>query len=328
MPFVALTTAYVYFDARIRHELVDERSRRAAGRDRAPRLIRMTRAGPPRSAARRPSRSSSSRRSPAGSRAGRERARVLRTRVEAARAVTRRSTWGSTRRAGLVDRRRAARRCARLPALRPPAPVRAPVRLRPRPVRGRGRQEPEHGRQEAGLHGLIASQVASTASGGGRWLVFVVMVPAVLYARRSSIARSRSCTRSSGTDPGAACASTPKGVGLLGAALLVTFGAAGIVGWIRRQDELGGLIALLVYVVLVGGAWLVVSMQLPHRDVAGRRSSRARCCRRRPAVRQRLQRLRHHPPGRGSREHIRCARDRGRVALLARARRPADGRLG
>src|SRR4051794_14134223 len=35
--------------------------------------------------------------------------------------------------------------------------------------------------REAGLHGLIASQVASTSSSGARWLVFLLMVPAVLY---------------------------------------------------------------------------------------------------------------------------------------------------
>ena len=38
-------------------------------------------------------------------------------------------------------------------------------------------------------------------------------------------------------------------------------------GWVRRHDQVGGLAALLVYLVLVGGAWLAVSAQLPHRDV-------------------------------------------------------------
>jgi len=39
-----------------------------------------------------------------------------------------------------------------------------------------------------------------------------------------------------------------------------------IVGWIRRNDQFGGVAILVVYLVLVGGAWLVVSTQLPHRD--------------------------------------------------------------
>src|SRR5512132_3916653 len=36
--------------------------------------------------------------------------------------------------------------------------------------------------RDAGLHGLIASEVGQTASGGSRGIVFVLMVPAVLYA--------------------------------------------------------------------------------------------------------------------------------------------------
>jgi hypothetical protein len=35
--------------------------------------------------------------------------------------------------------------------------------------------------QEAGLHGLIASEVASAASGRARAVVFLLMIPAVLY---------------------------------------------------------------------------------------------------------------------------------------------------
>ena len=36
--------------------------------------------------------------------------------------------------------------------------------------------------EEAGLHGLIASEVASAASGRARGIVFLLMIPAVLYA--------------------------------------------------------------------------------------------------------------------------------------------------
>jgi uncharacterized BrkB/YihY/UPF0761 family membrane protein len=50
-------------------------------------------------------------------------------------------------------------------------------------------------------------------------------------------------------------------------ALLLVIAAAQIVGSIRQHDQLGGLSALLVYLVLAGGAWLLVSLQLPHRDV-------------------------------------------------------------
>src|SRR5947207_9488694 len=39
---------------------------------------------------------------------------------------------------------------------------------------------PSEAAHDAGVHGLIASEVASTASSGARWLVFIVMIPAVL----------------------------------------------------------------------------------------------------------------------------------------------------
>jgi uncharacterized BrkB/YihY/UPF0761 family membrane protein len=120
---------------------------------------------------------------------------------------------------------------------------------------------------KAGLHGLIASQVASTASSGARWLVFIAMVPAVLYATAKLYRALAIVHAIVWHGSGRVTRMTPRGVGLLGAALLLTLFAAEIVGWVRRHDQLAGLAALLAYVALVGCAWLVVSMQLPHREV-------------------------------------------------------------
>jgi membrane protein len=124
--------------------------------------------------------------------------------------------------------------------------------------------------REAGLHGLIASQVASTASSGARWLVFLVMVPAVLYAT-ATLYRALAIVHGivwHGSGRGAR--PTGRGIGMLFAALLLVAAAAQLVGWIRRHDQLGGVASLVVYVVLAGGAWLLVSLQLPHRDVPWR----------------------------------------------------------
>lgn len=120
--------------------------------------------------------------------------------------------------------------------------------------------------KETGLHGLIASQVASTASSSARWVVFVVMVPVVVYAlvklhRAIAIVHGLVWYGS-----GRGVRVAPKGVALLGAALLVAISAAQIVGWVRRHDQFGGIGALVVYLVVAGGAWLVVSKHLPHRD--------------------------------------------------------------
>jgi uncharacterized BrkB/YihY/UPF0761 family membrane protein len=121
--------------------------------------------------------------------------------------------------------------------------------------------------REAGLHGLIASQVASASASNAGWLVFLLIVPAVLYA---TVTLYRALAIVHGIvwqGSGRGARATPRGIGMLFGALLLVIAAAQIVGWIRRHDQLGGLTALLVYLVLAGGAWLLVSLHLPHRDV-------------------------------------------------------------
>jgi len=120
--------------------------------------------------------------------------------------------------------------------------------------------------KDAGLQGLIASQVASTASGGARWIVFMVMLPAVLYAL-AKLYRAIAVTHAiAWHGSGRGVRVTGRGLTAVGAALLANVAAAEAVGWIRRQNGLGGLSALLVYLVVVGGAWLIVSIELPRRE--------------------------------------------------------------
>ena len=121
--------------------------------------------------------------------------------------------------------------------------------------------------KEAGLHGLIASQVASTASSDARWIVFLLMVPAVLYALVKLYRAIAVIFAIIWHDSGRGVRIAPKGAGLLGVAFLLNLAAAEAVGWIRRHDQLGGITALVVYLAVVGGAWLLVSSQLPHRNV-------------------------------------------------------------
>jgi len=120
--------------------------------------------------------------------------------------------------------------------------------------------------EEAGLHGLIASEVSSAASGRTRGLVFVLMIPAVLYATATlyrALAKVHALVWQ-GSARGVSVA--PRGFFTLLAALTFQLAAVEIVGWIRRGDQFGGIAILSVYLVLVGGAWLAVSKQLPHRD--------------------------------------------------------------
>ena len=121
--------------------------------------------------------------------------------------------------------------------------------------------------KEAGLHGLIASQVASSASGQHRAVVFLLMVPAVLYATVALYRAIAKVHAIAWLGSGRGVRITSKGVALFGGGLVMQLIAFALVTWARRGSQLGGLFALLAYVVLVGGAWVLVSRKLPHRRV-------------------------------------------------------------
>jgi uncharacterized BrkB/YihY/UPF0761 family membrane protein len=122
--------------------------------------------------------------------------------------------------------------------------------------------------RDAGLHGLIASEVASAASGRHRAVVFVLVLPVVAYATVSLYNAIAKVYALAWHGSARRVRITPRGVAVFAGALVLDVAAAWIVGWIRRGDEFGGLAMLLVYLVLVGGAWLAVSAELPRRPVA------------------------------------------------------------
>jgi membrane protein len=120
--------------------------------------------------------------------------------------------------------------------------------------------------REAGLQGLIASQVASTASSSGRWTVFILVVPVAVYAlaklyRAIAITHAIVWHRS-----GRGVRVTPRGVGAAATMLILTLLAAELSHW-ARQSGPGEAFALLAYLVLVAGGWLLLSRELPHREV-------------------------------------------------------------
>jgi uncharacterized BrkB/YihY/UPF0761 family membrane protein len=121
--------------------------------------------------------------------------------------------------------------------------------------------------QEAGLTGLIAKQVTAAASGDAHLLIFLLMLVVMLFAifmLYRAIATAHALAWH-GSARGVRV--SPKGLGLFALALIVQLLAVAIIGWIRRNDEAGGIAALLVYVSLVGGCWLLVSRYLPRREV-------------------------------------------------------------
>ena len=128
-------------------------------------------------------------------------------------------------------------------------------------------ESPSKVAQDAGLHGLVAAQVAATASSSAREIVYLLMVPLVVYEAAKLYRATAVVHAIAWHGSGRGARVTRKGAGLFGGALVLNLVAVEIVGLIRRSDELGGLTAMVVYVALLGGAWLFVSTELPHRGV-------------------------------------------------------------
>ena len=121
--------------------------------------------------------------------------------------------------------------------------------------------------KEAGLNGLIGSQVAQAASGRHRALVLVLVIPVIAYALAvlyRAVAKVHALAWS-GSARGVR--TPPRGVAVLGAAVAVQLVAIEIVDWIRRGHQYEGVLALLAYLVLISVTWLFVSLELPHRGV-------------------------------------------------------------
>lgn len=121
--------------------------------------------------------------------------------------------------------------------------------------------------EEAGLHGLIASEVATAAAGRHRALVFLLMLPVMVYATVKLYTAVAKVHALAWHGSARRVRIAPLGVLVFAATIAFDFAAAWVVGWIRSGDQFGGIAMLVVYLVLVGGSWLAVSNLLPHRPV-------------------------------------------------------------
>ena len=119
----------------------------------------------------------------------------------------------------------------------------------------------------AGLTGLIAREVSATASSSARWAIFIVTFPVLLYATGMLYRAVAIVHAIAWHGSGREVRLTRRGFAIF-AGLLVTFLVCGVlVGQARRDDEVGGAIALVGYAALLGGAWLALTRELPRREV-------------------------------------------------------------
>ena len=116
--------------------------------------------------------------------------------------------------------------------------------------------------KRAGLHGLIGTEIAQTAGSHSRGIVFVLMIPAVIYALAALYRALAKIHAIIWLGSGRGVRITTAGVAVLGTVWIVQLASWEIFHWVRHES--GGLAALPVYVLLNGGAWLAVSLWLPH----------------------------------------------------------------
>lgn len=122
----------------------------------------------------------------------------------------------------------------------------------------------------SGLTGLVASQVASAASSSARWAIFLVTLPVLVYAAGMLYRAIAIVHAIAWHGSGRGVKVSAKGFALFGGVLAAQLACIVIVGWIRHSDRVGGITAMLVYGVLLGGAWLVFARLLPRRGTGWR----------------------------------------------------------
>src|SRR3954468_20456930 len=116
--------------------------------------------------------------------------------------------------------------------------------------------------RDAGLHGLIGSEVAAAASGKHRGLLFLVSIPAVVYALVALYRAIAKVYALAWLGSARGVRTSPRGVVVLAVALVLEIVTLEVVSWIEDGHRYGGLLALLVYLFAIGGAWLGVSIRL------------------------------------------------------------------
>ena len=128
-------------------------------------------------------------------------------------------------------------------------------------------QSPSEVASSSGLTGLIATQVASAASSPARWAIFIVTLPVLVYAAGMLYRAVAIVHAIAWHSSGRAVRLTSKGFGVFSGVIVAALACTVIAGRIRRSDQVGGVTALLVYAIVLGGAWLALARLLPHRDV-------------------------------------------------------------
>ena len=128
-------------------------------------------------------------------------------------------------------------------------------------------QSPAEVVSHSGLTGLIAKEVSAAATSPARWAILIITLPVLVYAAGMLYRAIAIVHAIAWHGSGRAVQLSSKGFAAFGGVLVAQFASTLIVGWIRHSDEVSGVLALPIYGVLLGGAWLAFTRLLPRREV-------------------------------------------------------------
>jgi uncharacterized BrkB/YihY/UPF0761 family membrane protein len=126
---------------------------------------------------------------------------------------------------------------------------------------------PQEAAESLGLEGLVSSSVASAARSANRWYALLIGIPVLVWATRGMLRVLIGAHRLVWLDvrqtaPKPTLVRTLELLGLVLGFWIVSLLAGGFREWSPGTGVVATLVAVLPYVAL----WLLISLQLPHRD--------------------------------------------------------------
>jgi len=136
---------------------------------------------------------------------------------------------------------------------------------------GANSESPDKAASSLGLTGLVSSSVSAAAKGDARWYALIVGIPLLLYVTRGLLRALIGAHRLAWTDlrataPRPTATATLRVLGLILCIFLVTVLAAAA----RAHALWLGVVVSLLLVFPYAAIWLLISLQLPHRDAGWR----------------------------------------------------------
>jgi uncharacterized BrkB/YihY/UPF0761 family membrane protein len=127
-------------------------------------------------------------------------------------------------------------------------------------------REPSLVADSVGLAGVVTAQIAETAGGDSSWWVALTSFLALVYTTRV-LFRAVTIVHSLAWQHSAASVRVrSRSLGIFGAALAGQLVLVSCVNAVDHRTAIGGVIALVAFVLSLTGLWVVVSLQAAHAD--------------------------------------------------------------